>query len=82
MYIVSMISVNDFVFFLHRKNVPDFSASREKNDLGFITFDLQSDILSIIKCHPQFMNLMTTVSAFLLYSQIKIPGSNIQWFEH
>uniref|UniRef100_T1JM89 Signal peptidase complex subunit 3 n=1 Tax=Strigamia maritima TaxID=126957 RepID=T1JM89_STRMM len=26
------------------KNVPDFSASREKNDLGFITFDLHSDL--------------------------------------
>jgi signal peptidase complex subunit 3 len=23
------------------KNVPDYSASREKNDLGFLTFDLQ-----------------------------------------
>ncbi|GFG29342.1 hypothetical protein Cfor_01231 [Coptotermes formosanus] len=27
------------------KNVPDYSASREKNDLGFLTFDLQTDIL-------------------------------------
>ena len=79
MYFVSMISVYDFVFFLHRKNVPDFSASREKNDLGFITFDLQSDILLINKCHPQFMKLMTTISAFIIYSKIKVPGSNIQW---
>jgi signal peptidase complex subunit 3 len=23
------------------KHVPDYSASREKNDLGFLTFDLQ-----------------------------------------
>jgi hypothetical protein len=29
----------------YRKNVPDYSAAREKNDLGFITFDLQTDIL-------------------------------------
>jgi hypothetical protein len=28
-----------------RKNVPDYSASREKNDLGYLTFDLQTDIL-------------------------------------
>ncbi|KAJ8969429.1 hypothetical protein NQ314_001771 [Rhamnusium bicolor] len=26
------------------KNVPDYSASREKNDLGFLTFDLQTDL--------------------------------------
>ncbi|GLH05024.1 Signal peptidase complex subunit 3 [Gryllus bimaculatus] len=30
------------------KNVADYSASREKNDLGFLTFDLQTDILSLI----------------------------------
>ena len=24
--------------------MPDYSASREKNDLGFITFDLQADL--------------------------------------
>ena len=29
----------------YRKNVPDYSASREKNDLGYLTFDLQTDIL-------------------------------------
>lgn len=28
-----------------RKNVADYSASREKNDLGYLTFDLQTDIL-------------------------------------
>jgi len=26
------------------KNVPDYSASREKNDLGFINFDLSADL--------------------------------------
>lgn len=29
------------------KNVPDFSASREKNDLGFLTFDLKTDLTDI-----------------------------------
>lgn len=28
-----------------RKNVQDFGVSKDKNDLGFVTFDLQSDIL-------------------------------------
>lgn len=32
-------------FFCFSKNVPDYSASREKNDLGFLTFDIQTDIL-------------------------------------
>ena len=26
------------------KHVPDFSASREKNDLGYLTFDLKVDL--------------------------------------
>ncbi|KAL3265251.1 hypothetical protein HHI36_009465 [Cryptolaemus montrouzieri] len=26
------------------KNIPDYSASREENDLGFLTFDLQTDL--------------------------------------
>lgn len=28
--------------------MPDYSASREKNDLGYLTFDLQTDILCIL----------------------------------
>ena len=39
------INVFQLFFLFFRKNVPDYSASREKNDLGFITFDLQADIL-------------------------------------
>jgi len=34
----------------YRKNVPDYSASREKNDLGYLTFDLQTDILFMQHC--------------------------------
>ena len=29
------------------KHVPDYSASREKNDLGFLTFDLQADLVRL-----------------------------------
>ena len=32
-------------YFFCRKNVPDYSASREKSDLGHVTFDLQAGIL-------------------------------------
>jgi hypothetical protein len=34
-----------YICFIFSKNVPDYSASREKNDLGFVVFDLQTDIL-------------------------------------
>ncbi|GLH05025.1 Signal peptidase complex subunit 3 [Gryllus bimaculatus] len=37
------------------KNVADYSASREKNDLGFLTFDLQTDILSLIVLRISFL---------------------------
>ena len=30
------------------KNVPDYAAGKEKNDLGFLTFDLQVKILFFI----------------------------------
>jgi len=30
------------MFVVCRKNVPDYSASRELNDLGFVTFDLNA----------------------------------------
>jgi len=30
------------------KNVQDFSVSKDKNDLGFITFDLEGDILLLL----------------------------------
>ena len=34
------------IYVVFRKNVQDFSVSKDKNDLGFITFDLEGDILS------------------------------------
>ncbi len=32
------------------KNVPDYAAGKEKNDLGFLTFDLQVRILICRYC--------------------------------
>lgn len=32
------------VLFNYSKNVPDYSANREKRDLGHITFDLNADL--------------------------------------
>ncbi|XP_060530948.1 signal peptidase complex subunit 3 [Cylas formicarius] len=42
------------------KNVPDYSASREKNDLGFLTFDLQTDLTSLFNWNVKMLFLYLT----------------------
>ena len=44
MYVINN-EINDKSDMFFRKNVPDYSAGREKNDLGFVVFDMQADIL-------------------------------------
>ena len=38
------------------KNVPDYAAGKEKNDLGFLTFDLQVRSLKVF-LHLSYINL-------------------------
>ena len=38
------------------KNVPDYAAGKEKNDLGFLTFDLQVRSLKVT-LHLSYINL-------------------------
>ena len=50
-YVMSFITLKYLLIFwiiFCRKNLPDFSTSKEKNDLGYVTIDLQSGILSLI----------------------------------
>ncbi len=42
------------------KNVPDYSASREKNDLGFITFDLVADMTPLFNWNVKQLFLYLT----------------------
>lgn len=42
------------------KNVPDYSASRELNDLGFLTFDLQTDLSGIFNWNVKQLFLYLT----------------------
>ncbi|KAK9875894.1 hypothetical protein WA026_009681 [Henosepilachna vigintioctopunctata] len=42
------------------KNVPDYSASREKNDLGFLTFDLQTDLTHLFNWNVKQLFLYLT----------------------
>ena len=60
------------VFSLHsnyllRRNVPDYTASREKNDLGFINFDLKagSSFFSVFFNFIPFV--FSKVSPFILF---------------
>ncbi|CAG0902561.1 unnamed protein product, partial [Cyprideis torosa] len=42
------------------KNVPDYSAAREYNDLGFITFDLKADLTSLFNWNVKQLFLYLT----------------------
>nr|QBH72901.1 microsomal signal peptidase 23 kd subunit [Thermobia domestica] len=42
------------------KNVPDYSASREKNDLGFLTFDLHTDLTPLFNWNVKQLFLYLT----------------------
>ena len=42
------------------KHVPDYSASREKNDLGFLTFDLQADLTPLFNWNVKQLFLYLT----------------------
>lgn len=50
-----------FIFnFFFSKNVPDYSASREKYDLGFLTFDLKTDLTSLFNWNVKQLFLYLT----------------------
>lgn len=50
-----------YLFLLcYRKNVPDYSASREKNDLGFVTFDLHTDLSHLFNWNVKQLFLYLT----------------------
>lgn len=42
------------------KNVPDYSATREKNDLGFVVFDMQADLSRIFNWNVKQLFLYLT----------------------
>ncbi|CAG0922645.1 unnamed protein product [Notodromas monacha] len=42
------------------KNVPDYSANREMNDLGYITFDLEADLTSLFNWNVKQLFLYLT----------------------
>nr|QBH72893.1 microsomal signal peptidase 23 kd subunit [Eurycantha calcarata] len=67
------------------KNVPDYSASREKNDLGFITFDLQTDLNHLFNWNVKQLFLYLTaeyatsaneLNQVVLWDKIILRGEN------
>lgn len=53
-----LLSILVNIFF--RKNVPDYGALREKHDLGFITFDLESNLTSLFNWNVKQLFLFLT----------------------
>jgi len=67
------------------KNVIDYSASKEKNDLGFITFDLQADLNPLFNWNVKQLFLYLTaeyvtpnnaVNQVVLWDKIILRGDN------
>ena len=61
------------------KHVPDYSASREKHDLGFLTFDLQVSFLRtkvLVKCHRLICGFVTIKMSSLYFQADLSPLFN------
>ena len=67
------------------KNVADYSASREKNDLGFLTFDLEADLTSVFNWNAKqlFLYLVAeyqtpknALNQVVLWDKIILRGEN------
>ncbi|XP_066245673.1 signal peptidase complex subunit 3 [Euwallacea similis] len=67
------------------KNVPDYSASREKNDLGFLTFDLKTDLTHLFNWNVKQLFLYLTaeyttpkseLNQVVLWDKIILRGEN------
>lgn len=74
----------DFLY-IFRKNVPNFSAARELNDLGFITFDLQTNLNDLFNWNVKQLFLYLTaeyqsddfsLNQVVLWDKIILRGEN------
>lgn len=71
--------------FLCSKNVPDYGASRERNDLGFLTFDLTTDLSHLFNWNVKQLFLYLTaeyitptneLNQVVLWDKIILRGEN------
>lgn len=63
------------------KNVPDYSASREKNDLGFLTFDLQTDLTPLFNWNVKQLFLYLTAEYETEANKINQVNSLNSWLK-
>merc|ERR1712098_119995 len=70
------------------KNVPDYAAGKEKNDLGFLTFDLQADLTPLFNWNVKQLFLYLTaeyetpnnkLNQVVLWDKIILRGENALW---
>ncbi|XP_077293425.1 signal peptidase complex subunit Spase22-23 [Arctopsyche grandis] len=67
------------------KNVPDYGASREMNDLGFLTFDLKTDLSHLFNWNvkqlflyltAEYMTEKNELNQVVLWDKIILRGEN------
>lgn len=67
------------------KNVPDYSASREKNDLGFLTFDIHTDLTTLFDWNvkqlfvyliAEYETSYNSINQIILWDKIILRGDN------
>uniref|UniRef100_S4PYE5 Signal peptidase complex subunit 3 n=2 Tax=Pararge aegeria TaxID=116150 RepID=S4PYE5_9NEOP len=67
------------------KNVPDYGASRERNDLGYLTFDLKTDLSNLFNWNVKQLFLYLTaeyvtpnneLNQVVLWDKIILRGEN------
>jgi len=67
------------------KNVPDYGSAREKKDLGFLTFDLQTDLSGLFNWNVKELFLYLTaeyktkeneLNQVVLWDKILLRGEN------
>lgn len=54
------MDIFNVIFLYFSKNVPDYGASREKHDLGFITFDIETNLTSLFNWNVKQLFLFLT----------------------
>lgn len=83
MYIISVIK--NLICHFCRKNVPDYGASRERNDLGYLTFDLKTDLSNLFNWNVKQLFLYLTaeyvtpnneLNQVVLWDKIILRGEN------
>lgn len=67
------------------KNVPNYSASREKNDLGYLTFDIKTDLTPLFNWNMKQLFIYLTaeyqteandINQIVLWDKIVLRGDN------